>query len=136
VLDECFFGRVIWGSSCCGSGFHLWVYHIYTTSCIYLLKNLNRTLFFKKIHFYFITDLFSLTEPNLRIRKNGPTYFNKRIHDFISSTKNRFEFVKWRALITKYSFHSHILENVWSIKFDIFYLNFELDINFCWSTQN
>jgi hypothetical protein len=55
-----------------GSDFHLWMYHIYTTPCIYLLKNLNRTLFFKKIRFYFITDLFSLTEPSLRIRKNDP----------------------------------------------------------------
>jgi len=29
-----------------GNDFHLYVYPIYTTPCIYLFKNLNRTLFF------------------------------------------------------------------------------------------
>jgi hypothetical protein len=47
-----------------GSDFHLWVYDIYTPLC--------RTLFLKKIkRFYFMTDLFSLTEPSLRICRNG-----------------------------------------------------------------
>ena len=50
-------------------------FRLYTVPCIYLLKNLNKTLFFKKdiyIYFYFITDLFSPIEPSLRIRRNDP----------------------------------------------------------------
>lgn len=46
--------------------FHLWMYRIYTTPCIYLLKNINRTLLFKKkIRFDFITGIFSFPEPSL-----------------------------------------------------------------------
>jgi len=35
------------------SYFHIWVYRLYTVPCIYLLKNLNRTLFFEKNTFLF-----------------------------------------------------------------------------------
>jgi len=54
------------------SDFHLLVYRLYTTPCIYLLKNLNRTVFFKKKKLYFVTDLFSHTEPSLQIYTNDP----------------------------------------------------------------
>ena len=57
----CVFGRVFEVLHVYGSDFHIWVYNLYKTPCIYLLKNLNRTLFFKKIYIYFITDLFSFT---------------------------------------------------------------------------
>ena len=72
MLGGCFLGGWFEVPHVYGSDFHLWVYHIYTTSCIYLLKNLNRTLFFKKKRFYFITYLFLFTESSLRIRRNGP----------------------------------------------------------------
>ena len=37
-----------------GSDFLLLVYDIYTTPYIYVLKNLNRTLFFKKKHIFIL----------------------------------------------------------------------------------
>ena len=48
-----------------GSDFLLLVYDIYTTPYIYVLKNLNRTLFFKKnIFLFYYWHLFTYkTEP-------------------------------------------------------------------------
>ena len=65
------------------SDFHHWVYRLYTTPCIYLLKNLNRTLFLKNKHFYFITGLFSPTKLSFWIRMNSLSLcanHNKRLH--------------------------------------------------------
>jgi hypothetical protein len=49
----------------CGGNFHLWVYRIYMTPCIYLLKNLNKNFSFKKNTFlFYYGSLFTYrTEP-------------------------------------------------------------------------
>jgi len=58
--------------------------YIYNT-LYYLLKNLYRTLFFKKKYiFYFTTCLFSLTGPSLQIRRNGLTKTTKRVTNIYS----------------------------------------------------
>jgi len=42
---------------------------IFIFGCTAYIRHL--VFIFKKIHFYFITDLFSLIEPSLQIRSNG-----------------------------------------------------------------
>jgi len=58
-----------------GSDFHLWVYRIYTGTLYLSFKKFKwNMVLLKKIRFYFITDLFSLTESSLQIRRNDPCY--------------------------------------------------------------
>jgi len=51
-------------------------------------------LFFKKIHFYFITGLFSLTESSLRIRKNNPDDWIMNYNIVLEAKQNLFFLLK------------------------------------------